>query len=69
MPAPPCSSGTATPAEAELARLVEERARELARLVDLLGPRLDHLLGEPADRLLQQLLLFAELDSHGLPLE
>ena len=36
-------------AKADLARLVEERARELARLVDLLGPRLHHLFGEAAD--------------------
>ena len=35
----------------QLARLVEERAGELARLVDLLGPGLRDLLGEPPDGL------------------
>jgi hypothetical protein len=54
--------------EAQLAGLIEERAREFAALVDFLGARPHDLLGEPADGLLQQLLLFGELDSHGFPL-
>ena len=52
-------------AQAQLARLVEKTPRELARLVDLFGPRLDHLVREPADVLAQQLLLFGELDLHA----
>ena len=53
--------------EAELAGLIEKGARELAALVDLLGAGTDDLLGEPPDALLQHLLLFTELDSHGFP--
>ena len=66
MPAPPYSSGTATPARPELAGLVEESSRELPALVDLFGPRPDHFLGESPDGFLEKLLLFAELDAHGV---
>ena len=60
--------GDGHPGEAELARLVEEGARELPALVDLLGPRFDHLFGEAPDLVADLPVLVAELDAHVSPL-
>src|SRR6185369_17055656 len=48
--------------ESQLAGLVVERTRELARLVDFFRPRRHNLFGEPANVFTQELLLFTEFD-------